>query len=152
MPQKPKINCATLFPKIAAIIREDGRDQYLNHWDIAQRLQHDDFVKSLATHTRRELDIGSKAVALFGAQYTRKSTRFGMGRYCHEFDRMREGGCWAYRVSENWADKRETCYLCEQDFELTDEVFQTELLYGKITIKRDIKWKDLVLTVFAKNI
>jgi len=44
------------------------------------------------------------------------------------------------------------CYLCESQFELTKEVFQTSLLYGKISIKRDIKWKDMVLTVFTKNI
>lgn len=97
MPKKPKIDCAALFPKIAGIIRQDGRDRYLNHWNIAQRLQHDDFVKSLATPTRHELDIGSKAVALFGAQYTMKRTRFGMDRYRREFSRKREeGDCWAY--------------------------------------------------------
>jgi hypothetical protein len=44
------------------------------------------------------------------------------------------------------------CYLCESQFELTREVFQTGLLYGRISIKRDIKWKDMVLTVFARNI
>ena len=43
------------------------------------------------------------------------------------------------------------CYLCESQFELTEEVFQTGLFYAKISIKRDIKWKDMVLTVFAKN-
>ena len=43
------------------------------------------------------------------------------------------------------------CYLCERLFELTQEVFQTGLLYGKISIKRDIKWKHMVLTVFVKN-
>jgi hypothetical protein len=43
------------------------------------------------------------------------------------------------------------CYLCESLFELTEEVFQTGLLYAKMSIKRDIKWKDMVLTVFAKN-
>jgi hypothetical protein len=152
-PQKSKIDCATLFPRIAAIIRKDDRDRYLNHWEIAQRLRADDFVQNLATSTRNEneLDIGSKVAALFGAQYTRRSMRFGMGRYRHEFDRKREGGCWEYKVSENWAEQREMCYLCEKVFELTDKVFQKELLYGKISIKGDIKWKDMVLTVFAKN-
>ena len=43
------------------------------------------------------------------------------------------------------------CYLCESRFELTEEVFQTGLLYGRMSIKRDIKWKDMILTVFAKN-
>jgi len=43
------------------------------------------------------------------------------------------------------------CYLCESQFELTEEVFQTGLLYAKMSIKRDIEWKDMVLTVFAKN-
>ena len=43
------------------------------------------------------------------------------------------------------------CYLCESLFELTEEVFQTGLLYAKMSIKRDIKWKDMVLTVFAQN-
>lgn len=151
MPEKPKIDHTTLFPKIATIIRKYGRDRYLNYSDIAQRLQHDDLVKGLATPTRSELDIVSKAVAVFGVQYTRKSTKFGTARYRKEFSRKQEGGCWAYRVSENWAEQRERCYLCDKDFELTDEVFQTELLYGGISIKRDIKWKDMILTVFAKN-
>jgi len=44
------------------------------------------------------------------------------------------------------------CYLCESQFELTKEVFQASLLYGRISIKRDIEWKDMVLTVFTKNI
>ena len=43
------------------------------------------------------------------------------------------------------------CYLCESQFEITEEVFQTGLLYGRISMKRDIKWKDMLLTVFAKN-
>lgn len=134
MPQKSKIDCAALFPKIAAIIRKDGRDIYLNHWDIAQRLRDDDFVQSLATATRHELDVGSKAVVLFGAQYTRKPTKFGMARYRRYFSRKREGGCWPYKVSENWVEKRERCYLREENFQLTDEVFRTGLLYGKISI------------------
>jgi len=43
------------------------------------------------------------------------------------------------------------CYLCESQFKLTEDIYQKALLYGKMTIKRDIKWKDMVLTVFAKN-
>ena len=43
------------------------------------------------------------------------------------------------------------CYLCERQFELTEEVFQTDVLYGKLSIKRDIKWKDMVMTVLVKN-
>ncbi len=44
-----------------------------------------------------------------------------------------------------------SCYLCEEQWEFTEEVFQTGLLYGKVSITRDIQWKDMVLTVFAKN-
>jgi len=43
------------------------------------------------------------------------------------------------------------CYLCESRFELTEDIYQKTLLYGRMSIKRDIKWKDMVLTVFAKN-
>ena len=55
------------------------------------------------------------------------------------------------RPERSRGEKMERCYLCEKEFELTKEVFQTGLLYGKISIKRDIQWKDLVLTMFAKN-
>ena len=44
------------------------------------------------------------------------------------------------------------CYLCEGQFEITEEVFQTSVLYGKLNIKRDIDWKDMVMTVVVKNI
>jgi len=43
------------------------------------------------------------------------------------------------------------CYLCEGRFELTKDIYQKDLLYGKMSIKRDIKWKDMVFTVYAKN-
>ena len=43
------------------------------------------------------------------------------------------------------------CYLCDKRFEYAERVFQTELLYGRGNIKRDRKWKDVVLTVFFKN-
>ena len=43
------------------------------------------------------------------------------------------------------------CYLCERQFEITKGVTQAGLLFGKMSIKRDIQWKDMVLTVVAKN-
>jgi len=43
------------------------------------------------------------------------------------------------------------CYLCESRFILTEDIYQKALLYGRMSIKRDIRWKDMVLTVYAKN-
>lgn len=43
------------------------------------------------------------------------------------------------------------CYLCASHFEFTDSSFQTDVLYARISIKRQIEWKDMILTVFAKN-
>ncbi|UCE83248.1 MAG: hypothetical protein JSV47_01495 [Deltaproteobacteria bacterium] len=43
------------------------------------------------------------------------------------------------------------CYLCKSNFEITEDVFQTDLLYARISIKREVEWKDMVLTVFVKN-
>ena len=43
------------------------------------------------------------------------------------------------------------CYLCQGRFEITADVFQDDLLYARMNIKRDIKWKDMVLTVLAKD-
>ncbi len=43
------------------------------------------------------------------------------------------------------------CYLCETSFQLTEKVFQKDLLYAQITIKRMTRWKDMVLTVITRN-
>lgn len=43
------------------------------------------------------------------------------------------------------------CYLCETSFQLTEKVFQKDLLYAQITIKRKTRWKDMVLTIITRN-
>jgi hypothetical protein len=43
------------------------------------------------------------------------------------------------------------CHSCKKELEFTDEVIEPALLQGKMRIKRDIEWKDMMLTVFVKN-
>jgi hypothetical protein len=55
------------------------------------------------------------------------------------------------RSAQKWAEKLKRRYSCKEEFELTDEVLEPALVYGKMSIKRDIKWKNMMLTVFVKN-
>ena len=43
------------------------------------------------------------------------------------------------------------CHLCKRPFELTKQVYQTDLLYGQLSIMRDTDWQDMVLTVLVRN-
>jgi len=140
MPKRPLFDCETLFPRIAAIIRE--AKGYIASYDILLKLAHDPVVREIAPDSKTAFRIAEKAAGLFGQHYTMERTKYGMDEYRREFVRKRDGNYWAYKVKKGYMAAEEYAPLSpvvEEIKELLSELANTEDDLERIRLRKEVR-------------
>ena len=70
MPKKLGLDAATAFPRIADHIRKAGKERYISHWELVEKLVDDPIVRDHASDEYAPLGIATKMVGVFSKCFT----------------------------------------------------------------------------------